>query len=560
MPKSNLFLSVLGLIPISFVSNLLMLTGPLFMMQVYDRVLASKSVPTLVVLTLVIAALYAFYAMLEAVRIRMAGRIANVFDKAISERLFEVSVYLKLAKARTMADPLRDADIVRQFLGGGGPLGLLDLPWVPIYLIVVFLFHPWLGWLAVGGALVTLALMIGNEFMSRRPAREISAAQLVRQRQADDARLNAESIVAMGMLASFLGRWRQVNNDVLAASRVGGDRTGLFSSVIKGFRFLLQSGVLALGAYLVIEGEMTGGLMIAASVVTSRALAPVEQVVGQWRGFMSARQAYQRINTALQTLPAKGRTTMMPLPRTSMSVRQLATGPAGAKTPLVQGVSFQLQAGEGLGILGLSGSGKSSIVRALVGVWPALAGEVRLDGSLAGHYDQSQMGKIIGYLPQRVELFSGTVAQNIARFDPEASSEDIIAAARMANIHDLISQLPNGYDTDVGEQGELLSAGQRQRVGLARALYANPFLIALDEPNSNLDAEGEAALSEAIHNARVRGAIVIVVAHRPSAVAAVDKLLYMRNGRLAAFGPKAEVLEQITKAGGDNVRIIKAKA
>ena len=544
---------------ISLISNLLMLTGPLFMLQVYDRVLASKSVPTLVVLTILISALYGFYAFLEALRSRMATRFGNVIDASIGERLFAASIRLKLITgAPANADPVRDGDTLRQFVSGPGPMALLDLPWLPIYMAVVFMLHPALGWLAVGGGLSIILLMAFNEALSRKPSQQANAAMGIRQRQTDTARTNAETIIAMGMLADIQTRWRAATQKLVGVQRVAGDRAAFFSSVTKGMRFLLQSGVLALGAYLVIQGQMTGGLMIAASVISSRALAPVEQIVGQWRGFIGARQAYRRIAKVLSGLPVDGRDTRLPLPNKQLTIKQLTSGPQGAKVTPLMGITLELNAGEALGVLGPSGAGKSSFARALVGVWPVVAGELRLDGAMLAHYDPSQIGQIIGYLPQRVELFDGTVAENIARFRPDATSDEVIEAARAANIHDLINGLPNGYDTQIGEQGDLLSAGQRQRLGLARALFGQPFLLVLDEPNSNLDAEGDAALSDAVTQAKARGAIVVVVAHRPSAIAAVDKLLFLKNGRQAAFGPKNDVLQQITQqSSGDNVRAMK---
>jgi ATP-binding cassette subfamily C protein PrsD len=549
-----------GLFIISIVSNLLMLSGPLFMMQVYDRVLASRSVPTLVVLTILICALFGFYAFLEAMRSRMAIRFANVTSQIIDEKLFAASVRMKLVSGvPANADPVRDGDALRQFMSGSGPMALLDLPWLPIYLGLVFVFHPMLGWLATGGGVVITLLMVVNEITSRQPSQDTNVAQVARQRQSEDARLNAETIIAMGMLSDIKARWGIKTRAMLDAQRVGGDLSAFFSSTTKGFRFLLQSAVLAMGAYLVIQNEMTGGLMLASSVIASRALSPVEQIVGQWHGFIGARQAYRRITKILHGTDDQTRETYLPLPRASLVVKQMATAPAGSKSPILQGINFDLQAGEALGVLGLSGSGKSSLARALVGVWPSVLGDIRLDGAMLSHFDPSQISKIIGYLPQRVELFDGTVAENIARFQNDAESATIIEAAKAANVHDIINQLPNGYDTSVGEQGDLLSAGQRQRIGLARALFGDPFLIVLDEPNSNLDAEGDAALSDAIRLSRDRGAIVIVIAHRPSAVAAVDKLLFLRAGRQVGFGQKNEVLQQITQQrSGENVRTIKA--
>ena len=557
--RRALLLPGTALVVTSLVSNLLMLAGPLFMLQIYDRVLASRSMPTLVALTVMICALYAYYAVLEAIRARMSMRAANIVDGALSGRLFAASVRFKLIPgALGNVDPVREGDTLRQFVSGNGPLALLDLPWMPIYLTIVFLMHPLLGWLALGGAATIIALAIANELSSRGPAQKASSAQGARQRYIDDARSNAEAIVGMGMMADIERRRAVLNRDVLAAQLLAGDRTSAFSAIIKALRFLLQSAVLAVGAYLVIQGDLTGGLMIAASVITSRALAPVDQIVGQWRGFIAARLAYDRIRKILPKDNDGARETRLPLPGQKLSANQLAIGPRGAKVALVNGISFELVAGDALGIIGASGSGKSSLVRGLVGAWPTLSGALRLDGALLAHYDPSQIGGIVGYLPQQVDLFEGTVAENIARFRHDMTAEAVIAAARSADVHDMINGLPNGYDTPIGEQGDLLSAGQRQRIGLARALYGDPFLIVLDEPNSNLDAEGDAAVSKAIASARARGGIVVVVAHRPSAIASVDQLLLLQKGRQVSFGPKKDVLDHIAKAAsGENVRPIK---
>lgn len=551
IPKGPL----LSLFGISLVSNLLMLTGPLFMLQVYDRVLASQSVPTLVALTILVCALYGLYAFIEALRSRMGSRFGSALEQSIGERLLAASVGLRLhAGSAANVDPVRDGDTLRQFVSGGGPLAIFDLPWLPIYLALVFLLHPALGWLATIGGLIIIVLMVLNEWLARGPSLLANGAQTARQRQADANRSNAETIVGMGMMLDMQRRWRDASDRLLRVQQSAGDRSSVFSSITKGLRFLLQSAVLALGAYLVIQGELSGGLMIAASIITSRALAPVEQVVAQWRGFIAARQAYQRIARMLAGMATSERDTTLPLPREQLSIRQLSTAPIGAKAVPLGGVTLDLSAGEALGVLGSSGAGKSSFARALAGVWPALGGELRLDGAALSHYAPDQMGRIIGYLPQRIELFEGTVAQNISRFREGASSEEVIAAARAAKVHDLVQSLPNGYDTDVGEQGDVLSAGQRQRVALARALFGQPFLIVLDEPNSNLDSEGDAALTEAILAAKAWGAIVVVVAHRPSAIAAVDKILYLKFGRQLAFGPKDEVMRQITQQGsGENV-------
>nr|WP_282568002.1 type I secretion system permease/ATPase [Devosia oryzisoli] len=541
----------------SLVSNLLMLTGPLFMLQVYDRVLASRSVPTLVVLTTLIAGLYAFYGFLDAVRSRMGARFANVMDARLARPLFNASVQFRLAPQAQKADPIRDGDTLRQFLASPAPMALLDLPWMPIYLGLVFLFHAWLGWLAVAGCLVITVLMVVNEATSRAPTKDAVVHQSSRQRQSDDVRANAETVVAMGMAHDLSERWQVHTRRMQRAQLKGGDRAALFSSSTKALRFFLQSAVLALGAYLVIEGQMTSGLMIAASVVTSRAIAPVEQIVGQWRAFVGARQAWARIKKVLLVNTAPAREVGLPLPSQRLSLKGLSSAPAGLGKPVVSGISFELSGGEALGVLGPSGAGKSSLLRAIVGVWPTLSGDARFDGALLTHFRPDQIGEMIGFLPQRVDLFDGTVAENISRFRPGTTGDTIIAAAQAAGVHELINGLPDGYNSQVGEQGDLLSAGQRQRIGLARALCGEPFLVLLDEPNSNLDAEGEAALSAAIQQVRDRGGIVVVVAHRPSAIAAVDKVLFMQNGRQMAFGPKAEVLKQITQPSS-NVHPIKA--
>lgn len=533
---------------VSLISNLLMLTGPLFMLQVYDRVLASRSLPTLVALTLLVVVLYGFYAFVEWLRARMAVRFAGAIDEGIAADLFRAAIRLRLLPAGSAeADPVRDLDSLRQFASGPGPLALFDLPWLPVYLAIIFLFHPMLGWLATGGALIITFLLVINELMSRRPSEEVTRAITLRQVRTEDARLNAEPVVAMGMLEAVTARWGMAASAMVAAQHRAADWTSFYAAITKAFRFLLQSGVLAVGAYLVIQGEITAGLMIAASIVTSRALAPVEQVVAQWRGFLAARQGLKRIDSLLERFTVPARTMQLPMPNQSIIVRQLATGPGSQHRPLVAGINFSLQAGEAMGVLGLSGSGKTSLARAIVGVWPVLQGEARLDGSELFHYDQEQLGTAIGYLPQVVDLFDGTVAENISRFQPHAPSEAVLRAAALAQVHELITALPEGYDTRLGERGAVLSAGQRQRIGLARALYGDPFLIVLDEPNSNLDFEGEAALTASLQAAKARGAIVIIVAHRPSAIAAADKILFLQNGRQSAFGPKDEVLRNITQ-------------
>lgn len=550
---------LLALIVISMASNILMLAGPLYMLQIYDRVLTSRSVPTLVVLTLLIAVLYAYYALIEALRGRIVMRMANALDASITERLFSAMVRSRLSPAASAnADPLREGETLRQFISGSGPLALLDLPWMVVYLGIVFIIHPSLGWLATCGAIVIVMLAGLNEMLSRAPAQRVNAILAAHRSNADSVRASAETAIGMGMLPDLERRHRVLNDELLRVQRRASDLTGWFSSTIKGLRFLLQSGVLAVGAYLAISGEMTAGLMIAAAIITSRALAPVDQIVGQWRSFIAARQSLHRIRAILKAADGARVSTLLPMPHKTINLTQFATAPQGGRFPVIAGANFDLAAGEAMAILGASGSGKSSLLRGIIGIWPALAGSVRFDGALSAQYDTSQIGDILGYLPQRVELFDGTIAENISRFRANATPEAIIAAARAAKVHDLILSFPRGYDSPVGDQGQLLSAGQNQRIGLARALYGNPFLVVLDEPDSNLDAEGDAALAEAITLAKGRGAVVLVVAHRPGILAIVDKVLVMREGRQIAFGPRNEVLAELepVKPGG-NVRTIR---
>lgn len=542
--RTGFALSALGLL--SLMANLLVLTGSLFMLQVYDRVLASRSVPTLVALFVLVVFVYAFLALVDLLRTRMAARFAGALDSAIAPSLFRISLRQSLTAHARRTDLVRDADTIRHYLAGPGPLALFDLPWLPVYLAIVFLVHPALGWLATGGAVVATVLLILNERLSARPTAELALAQSTRQAYTDDARANAEAVVAMGMLDAVTSGWRHRSDTLTGIQFRAADLAAFYSSVTKAFRLLLQSAVLALGAWLVIRGELSAGYMIASSIVTSRALAPVEQMVAHWRSLAGALQALRRTDLAMAANPAEPSGLPLPDPHARLDVRNLATGPDPRATPLVSGVGFSLAAGDAMGVLGLSGAGKTSLARALVGVWPLLNGEVRFDGSEQAHFDPAQLGRCTGYLPQNAGLLDGTVAENIARFDPYAEPEAILAAARLAGVHELITGLPHGYDTRIGSRGAALSAGQRQRIGLARALYGDPFLLVLDEPNANLDFAGDDAMSAALRAAKQRGAIVIVIAHRPSAIAVCDKLLYLVNGRQAAFGAKEEVLRQVT--------------
>lgn len=526
--------------------NVLALTGSLYMLQIYDRVIPSHSTPTLVGMTVLMLGLYIGYGILDFIRSRVMVRVGLRVEKQLRERVFACVQELPL-RLRPSADPmlpLRDLDRVRSFLSGTGPAALFDVPWMPMYLGLVYALHPWLGMLAFAGALVLVGLTTATEYRSRRPMAKAARSGSEREATAEAARRNAEAARAMGFAGNARQAWMRANNAHLHDQTVAADATMGLAAVSRVFRLLLQSAVLGLGAWLVIRGEASGGVMIAASILSSRALAPIEIAIANWRGFVAARQAGIRLGKLLSTLP--DRPPPMPLPRPSkrLSVEGLWVAPPGSTSPVLQNVSFALDAGAGLGIVGPSASGKTSLARALVGIWDPLPhrGAIRLDGATINQWDSDVLGRYVGYLPQDLQLFEGSIKSNICRQDAEASSEAIIDAARAAGAHDLIVRMPNGYDTQVGDGGSALSAGQRQRIALARALYGDPFLIVLDEPNSNLDAEGEMALARAIALARSRGAIVIVIAHRPSALASIDQVLVLAGGQVRAFGPKDQVL------------------
>ena len=544
-----------GIGAFSFVINLLMLTGPLFMLQVYDRVLTSRSVPTLVALVALVVGLYAFMGLLEFIRQRILIRIGHRFDADVGPLALDryITLPIKAGPKAAAVQPIRDLESVRSFFSGQGITALFDMPWSPIYLAVIFMFHPWLGMLALGGAIVLFALTVVADIFTRGPMKTAGEVQAERTRFAESGRRNAEVLRGMGMGPAFGRIWESINDKYVGATATAADQSGIFSTATKVLRLLLQSLMLALGAYLAVGEQITPGVMIAASIIMARALQPVEQAVGHWRGFVSARQAWSRLK---QVLAGEGDIEPMPLPtpKKFLTVEHVTVVPPGAQKPVLGDVSFKMDAGGGLGVIGPMGGGKSSLARALMGIWKPARGAVRLDGAPLDQWAPEAFGKFVGYLPQDVELFDGTVEANIARFDEERTPEKVIAAAKLAGVHELILSLPDGYDARIGEGGAMLSGGQRQRIGLARALYGDPFLVVLDEPNSNLDGDGDVALKDAILGARERGAIVVVIAHRPGAIAAVDTLLMLDGGKVAAFGPKDEVLSKIMKKS--NVQMV----
>jgi len=531
----------------SGLSNILMLTGSFFLLEVYDRVLPSHSIPTLVALMILAVVLYFAQGALDVIRARIGVRVGRHLDEALSERVFDSLVRMPL---KTQGDgdglqPLRDLDVVRSFLSGSGPSALFDLPWMPLYLGISFLFHVWIGTAAVVGVIILVALTILTETRTKAPAKATAGFAISRTAIAVEARRNAEVLHAMGMRANATSRWRDANQNYLAAHEAANDVASGLGGLSKTLRMVLQSVILAVGACLVIYQEATAGIIIASSILTARALAPVEMAIANWKGFVAARQGAARLDQLLQLFPAESTQLELPPPTQSFTVERLHVAPPGGENPIVHDVSFNLKCGQGLGIIGPSGSGKSSLARALVGVWPKVHGKVSLDNAPLEQWSSDAIGNHIGYLPQSVELFDGSVAANIARFDPHARAKGVLEAADAAAVHKLILSFPDGYSTRIGEGGMTLSAGQRQRIGLARALYGNPFLVVLDEPSSNLDAEGEEALTRAILGVRRRGGIIIVVAHRPKAIEGLDQLLAISQGRALCFGDRSEVLKQV---------------
>ena len=539
----------------SGVINVLALTGSIYMLQLYDRVLPSHSVATLVGLTIIMLGLYAGFGVFNFLRTRIMTRIGVKIERNLRERVLEAVMLLPL-RARRGGDgmqPIRDLDEVRGFLSGMGPTALFDVPWAPFYLGLVYLLHPWLGLLGISGAMVLLVLTVLTEARSRRSLREGALASSARLAFGDTLRRNAETVRALGMTQRVSQLWTTLDERHITQQVAVANVVGTYSSISKTLRIALQSTVLGLGAYLVLQGEATGGVMIAASILVSRALAPIELAIANWRGFVAFRQSSQRLSKLLALVPERSRVIALPKPSRSLEVQGLWVSAPGQRDTILQNVSFALKAGDGLGVIGPSAAGKSSLARTLVGAWLPRRGTVRLDGAAIDQWSHDALGSHLGYLPQDIELFAGSVAQNICRFDPAAASEAIIAAAIHADVHDMILRLPEGYQTQVGEGGTALSGGQRQRVALARALFGEPSLVVLDEPNSNLDAEGDTALASAIAAVRKRRGIIVVFAHRPSALAGLDLLMVLAKGQVQAFGPKDEILRQArytVSAGG----------
>ncbi|MEL7216904.1 MAG: type I secretion system permease/ATPase [Pseudomonadota bacterium] len=537
---------------LSAIINILLLGGPIYMLLIYDSVMPSGSTATLFGLLAMIVVVYLFQGLFDLLRIRILGDVAAALDSRLTGRVHRLISQLAIQSGDEADDgltPMRDLDSIRSFLSSPGPGALMDLPWLVLFVGLLTLLHVWLGVTALIGACVLIGMTLLNDRMSRAPSEEASQARAYRAKLAHDNRRHVEVIRALGMGEQMYDLWHAANARLNALQDRVTRTSSLLSGISRIFRLFLQSLVLTVGALLYLAGEASGGIVFAASILAARALAPIDQAIAHWGAFTNARQGWARLDRLLaaeQTDP--GRATQLPAPSQNLKVESLAVVPPGADTPVIEGIQFELEAGDAVGIIGPSAAGKTTLSRALVGLWQPAEGSVRLDGASLDQWDSDDLGSHLGYLPQHVELFDGTIAQNIARFDPAPAPERVIAAGQSAGVHEMVLGLPGGYDTQVGAGAVQLSAGQRQRVGLARALYGEPFLVVLDEPNSNLDADGEAALDRAIAEARKRGAIVALVAHRPSALRQVNRVLVLQNGRMAAFGERDEVLSKMVTA------------
>ena len=526
----------------SAVINLLMLAPALYMLQVYDRVLASGNEMTLLMLTLMILGLFGLMGALEWVRSQVVIRLGTQMDMRLNQRVYDAAFEAQLSTGSPAAgQALNDLTSLRQFATGNALFAFFDAPWFPVYLWVIFMFSPWLGLLALGGAALLMLLAWLNQRVSQGPLKAASELSVEATQQASAHLRNAEAIEAMGMLGTLRGHWLAQHTAFLAQQNLASEKTASVGAWSKGVRLALQSLVLGLGALLAVQGQITAGMMIAGSILMGRVLSPIDQLIGVWKQWTSARLAYQRLESLLQAHPARPPRMALPVPRGELAVEQLSASAPGTRRATLSNLSFTLPAGQVLGVIGPSGCGKSTLARLLIGVWQPLAGKVRLDGAQLSQWDKQQLGPHLGYLPQDIQLFAGTIAQNIARF-AQVDADKVLAAAQMAGVHSLILQMPEGYDTRLGDGGAGLSGGQKQRIGLARALYGLPALIVLDEPNANLDEAGEQALLQAIAQLKQLKRTLILITHKPNVLTLTDQLLILREGQLQAFGPTAKVL------------------
>ena len=526
--------------------NALMLVPTFYMLQVYGRVVTGGSLTTLAMLTIILTLLLVTMGLLEWVRSRIMVRVSTRLDVLLGRDVYRASFKRALDSGGmdASAQSLSDLTGLRQFMSGNGLFAFFDAPWLPIYVAVLFLFHPWYGWTAIGCAVVLLALASINEQSTGKVLVAANKQSIGASLHTNKNLRNAEVIESMGMLDSLMSRWSLRQKKVLLLQSRASDRSGIITSISKTFRLLVQSLILGLGAYLAVSHEISPGLVIAGSVLLGRALAPLDLIIGSWKGFIAARSQYARLNSILDQQSAEPERMQLPAPIGHVTVESLTLGAPGAKTPIIKGIGFNAPAGSMIGVIGPSASGKSTLAKALVGVWKPQHGVVRLDAADIANWDKSQLGPHLGYLPQDIELFEGTISDNIARFSV-VDPDKVVLAARTASVHEMILMLPNGYDTVIGEGGINLSGGQRQRIGLARAIYGSPRLIVLDEPNAHLDEVGERALALALQQIKLTGATVFVIAHRTSILAQVDRLLVMNAGTISLYGPRDQVLAQL---------------
>ncbi len=547
---------VVAAVLFSIAVNALMLTGPLYMLQVYDRVLGSGSEATLLALSVLVVGLFAAMGVLEYARGRVMAIVGARFQDRLDRRVFAAAMQrsaLNPTDATAMIAQ-RDLEAVRTFLAAPVLLAILDLPWTPLFVLAIFVFHPLLGWLAVGGGLFLICVTAVNQVASRRPQKEAVLATVQSERMSDQMKGEAETLQALGMTGAGFDRWQEARQLALQKGIAAAGLAGGLGALTKTFRLFLQSAMLGFGAWLVLRHELTAGAMIVASTLLGRGLAPIEMVVGQWAVVQRAHEAWHRLSELLSRTPQPAPRTALPRPRALLGVEGLTVAPPGEQAAILRMVSFRLEPGQAIGVIGSSGAGKSTLAKALTGNWLPMGGKIRLDGAALDQYDPDVLGRYFGYLPQRITLFDGTIAENIARLDPNPDSEQIIAAARAADAHDMIVKLPNGYDTLISTTGGRLSGGQMQRVGLARALYGDPVLLILDEPNSNLDNEGSAALNAAIRSMKAAGKSVLIMAHRPAAIQECDFLLVLEGGARKGFGPRDQILRELVKNHAEIVR------
>ncbi len=532
----------------SFFVNALMLVPSFYMLQVYGRVVTSGSISTLVMLTLILTLLMATMGSLEWTRSRIMVRLSTRLDVLLSRDLYRASFKRALDSGGmdASAQPLNDLTGLRQFLTGNGLFAFFDTPWLPVYIGVMFLFHPWYGWFAIGCAIVLLCLAVVNEKLTGKAIGDANKQNIAANLYTNKNLRNAEVIESMGMLETLMGRWGARQRKVLLLQSQASDNGGMITSFSKTFRMLVQSLILGLGAYLAVEHEINPGMMIAGSILLGRTLAPIDLMIGSWKGFIAARSQYARLNEILDKQQAEPERMSLPAPEGHVSVENLIVSAPGSKTPILKNITLAVPAGSVVGVIGPSASGKSTLARALLGVWAPQHGVVRLDGADINNWDKRELGPYLGYLPQDIELFEGSISENIARFR-DVDPEKVIQAAKTAGVHEMILQLPEGYDTVIGTEGVNLSGGQRQRVGLARAIYGNPRLIILDEPNSNLDEVGERALALAIQQLKATGATVFIITHRTSILAQLDRLLVMSAGAIGMYGPRDKVMAELNK-------------